>query len=309
MTCRFRSSAWTKRRSRSHTRHVTRAEGFVGERLQVVPRPQVAHALRRPGTSQLVVTDCGYFPRARDHGRSRARGAPQTIVILVTDGLGWCVIDGERHEVRSGQVLAIPANAPHEYGSDPNRPWTIWWIHVTGPAVPDLLASARITPSRPVLSLREAHKAQALLELALEGLEHDDSEPSMVAASGAAWHFLSMLTANQTPSRATPDPVEHAREYLQANAGGRIGVSELASTVGLSRSRFAELFRRSTGTSVLVYQTRLRMARARQLLDTSDMGVAAIARAVGYDDPYYFSRHFTRVHGLSPTAYRAHAKG
>ena len=288
---------------------MTRTEGFIGERIQVVPRPQVAQALRRPGTSQLVVTDCGYFPRARDHGRSRDSGAPQSIVILVTDGLGWCVVSGERHVVRSGQVLAIPANLPHEYGSDPSHPWTIWWMHVTGPAVPELLTSAGLTPGRPVLSLREPHKAQALVELALEQLEQDESAPSMVGASGAAWHFLSMLTADQTPGRATANPVERAREYLQAGTGERADVSELAAMVGLSRSRFAELFARSTGTSVLAYQTGLRMARARQLLDTSDMSVAAIAKAVGYDDAYYFSRHFRRVHGLSPTAYRAHAKG
>jgi len=230
-------------------------------------------------------------------------------MILVTDGLGWCVIAGERHVVRSGQVLVIPAGIPHEYGSETDHPWTIWWMHVMGPAVSDLLASAGLTAARPVLTLHEPHKAQALVELALERLEQDDSVPSMVGASGAAWHLLSMLTADQAPARATTDPVEWAREYLQAGTGERIGVSELAAMVGLSRSRFAELFRRSTGTGVLAYQTRLRMARARQLLDTSDMGVAAIARSVGYDDAYYFSRHFKRVHGLNPTAYRAHAKG
>ncbi len=288
---------------------MTRADGFIGERLQVVPRPQVAQALSRPATSQLVVTDCGYFPRARDHGRARGGGASQSIVILVTDGLGWCIVDGERHVVHSGQVLVIPAGISHEYGSDPGHPWTIWWMHVTGPAVPDLLASAGLTTGRPVLTLREPHKAQALVELTLQRLERDHSVPSMVGASGAAWHLLSMLTADQTQGRATADPVEQVREYLQSGAGARVGVPDLAAMVGLSRSRFAELFRRATGTSVLAYQTGLRMARARQLLDTSDMSIAAIARAIGYDDAYYFSRHFRRVHGLSPSAYRAHAKG
>ena len=230
-------------------------------------------------------------------------------MILVTDGAGWCVVAGERHPVRSGQVLAIPADVPHEYGADPDHPWTIWWMHVTGPDVPELLASARLTLGRPVITLREPYKAQALVERALERLEQDDSMPSMVGASGAAWHFLTTLTADQAPGRATADPVAQARDYLQARARERIGVPELAAMVGLSRSRFAELFRRSTGTSVLVYQTRLRMARARELLDTSDMAVSAIARAVGYDDPYYFSRHFSRMHGMSPTAYRAQAKG
>lgn len=46
-------------------RRMPRAEGFAGQRLQVLPRPLVAQALRRPATARLVVTDCGYFPGPR----------------------------------------------------------------------------------------------------------------------------------------------------------------------------------------------------------------------------------------------------
>jgi AraC family transcriptional regulator, arabinose operon regulatory protein len=255
------------------------------------------------------VTDCGYFPRATHHGRTRAHGAAQAIVILVTEGSGWGVVGGDRHRVGSGQVLVIPAGEPHQYGADEDRPWTIWWMHVTGPDVPALLGAARVSASRPVVMLREPYKAAALIERALERLERDDSDPSMLAASGAAWHFLALLAADQTSSTHHTDPVTQARDYLQAKVGQRVPVPELARLVGLSTSRFSELFRLATGTSVLAYQTRLRMARARELLDTTEMPIASIAHAVGYDDPYYFSRHFSRVHGVSPSAYRLHDKG
>jgi len=288
---------------------VTRADGFPGQRLQVIPRPAVAAALHRPGTSGLVVTDCGYFPRADGHRRRRPRGAAEAILILVTDGAGWGVVGGERHRVTSGQVLAIPAGVPHEYGADDDRPWTIWWIHVTGPDVAPLLESARLSVTRPVATLRATHTHAALVERALERLERDDSVPSMVAASGAAWHLLALLSADQVLGRAHVDPVDLALDYLQARVGQRVSVAEVAALVGLSASRLAEVFRAATGTGVLAYQTRLRMARARELLDTSDMTVASVAHAVGYDDAYYFSRHFRRVHGMSPSRYRAHAKG
>lgn len=288
---------------------MSRAEGFIGQRLQVVPRPLVSAALQRPATSRLVVTDCGYFPRAAGHGRRRDRGAAQAIFILVTDGAGWGVVDGERHQLSSGQVLAIPAGVAHEYGADASHPWTIWWMHITGPDVPHLLQAARLSASRPVVTVREPHRAAALIERALERLERDDSVPSMIGASGAAWHFLALLSADQVSGRAHLDPVQVALDYLQAQVGRRVAVTELAALVGLSQSRLSEVFRAATGTSVLAHQTRLRMARARELLDTSDMAVGAVARAVGYDDAYYFSRHFRRVHGQSPSQYRAHDKG
>lgn len=227
----------------------------------------------------------------------------------MTDGAGWGVVDGERHQLNSGQVLAIPAGVAHEYGADTDHPWTIWWMHVTGPDVSLLLHSARLSSARPVITLREPHKAAALVERALERLERDDSVPSMVGASGAAWHFLALLSADQVSGRAHLDPVEVTLDYLQASVGRRVPVGEIADLVGLSQSRVSEVFRAATGTSLLAYQTRLRMARARELLDTSDMAVGSVARAVGYEDAYYFSRHFSRVHGQSPSQYRAHDKG
>lgn len=256
-----------------------------------------------------MVTDCGFFPRAAGHGRLRKRGAAQAIVILVTDGHGWGVVDGERHRVGPGQVLVIPAGVPHEYGSDDAHPWTIWWMHVTGPDVPLLLEAARLTSARPVATLRDAYQHAALIERALERLERDDSVPSMTAASGAAWHFLALLASDQVSDASRGDPVDVAVDYLRTKVGERVAVAEVAQLVGLSASRLSELFRARTGTSVLAYQTRLRMARARELLDTSDLQVSAVARAVGYEDPYYFARHFRRVHGQSPTHYRAHDKG
>lgn len=64
-----------------------------------------------------------------------------------------------------------------------------------------------------------------------------------------------------------------------------------------------------TGVGVLCYQTRLRMARARELLDTTDLPIGEIARRLGYADPFYFSHRFRSVHGMTATEYRAQHKG
>ena len=77
---------------------------------------------------------------------------------------------------------------------------------------------------------------------------------------------------------------------------------------GFSPSHFSARFRAVTGFSVTEYVKRLRMARARQLLITSDHTVAEIAAAVGYPDPFYFSRNFSAVNGVSPRAFRARAQ-
>lgn len=285
---------------------MARIRGFAGERISVLARPLLREALTLPITARLLVTDCGYFPAAADHRRSRPEGSPQAIVIVCTDGAGWCRLPSGRSEVGPGQAVVIPAGTPHEYGAATDRPWTIWWLHLGGADVAELLGEI----ARPVFAVADVYRAVALIDDALTRMERDDSVRGRQAAAGAAWHLLALLAAGQTGAPASrADAIQQARQYLRDHLGTRTGVAELAALARLSPSHFAALFRQATGMGVLQYQTRLRMSRARELLDTTDRPVAEIARTLGYPDPFYFSRQFRALHGTSPTGYRHQHKG
>jgi AraC-like DNA-binding protein len=124
-----------------------------------------------------------------------------------------------------------------------------------------------------------------------------------VTAAGAAWKLLAQTGADRVLP-APGDPLQRAMTYLAERLDGSVKVGELAGFVGVSPSHLTALFRRATGGGVLAHQQALRMARARQLLDGTDARINEIAREVGYDDPFYFSRHFRRHHGVTPTQYR-----
>jgi AraC family transcriptional regulator, arabinose operon regulatory protein len=289
---------------------VPRVQGFAGERISVLPRPLVRESLSRPLTSRLIVTDCGYFPSAADHLRSRPTGTGQAIVIVCVDGAGWCRLPSGTHRVRAGQALVISPGVAHSYGAAADHPWTIWWLHVAGDDVAGLIDAAGVHPGRPVIQVGDVYRTVALADEVLRRMELDGSVRGMQAAAGAAWHLLALLAADQThapPGRY--DTVEQAQRYLRERVGRRVSVAELAALARLSPSHFAALFRRATGAGVLQYQTRLRMARARELLDTTDLPIAAIARSLGFTDPFYFSRQFRAVHGVTAGRYRAQRKG
>lgn len=286
-----------------------KSEGFAGQRLRVLARPLVSQSLGRPGTSRLTVTDCGMFPRAAGHERRRQQAVPEAIVLVCTEGDGWYQAGEERHRVEPGQVVVIPPGVPHAYGAGGSNPWTIWWIHVIGEDVHELLRSAGLDSPRPPVWVDDLFRLTALIDEALGHLEHDDTAAAMVGASGAAWHLLALLTASPRPSGGRTDPVRQVIGFLQSNLASHVPVTELAAMANLSPSHFAARFRLATGLGVLQYQTSLRMTRARVLLDTTDDDIGVIARAVGYRDPFYFSRQFRAVHGTSPTDYRAAAKG
>lgn len=96
------------------------------------------------------------------------------------------------------------------------------------------------------------------------------------------------------------EAVEHIRTHLAET----LPVERLAGLCHISRSRFAELFRRQVGRPPREFQNLCRVDRAKDLLLLTAEPVAEIAREVGIDDAKYFSRLFARHVGVSPTRFR-----
>lgn len=256
----------------------------------------------------MLVTDAGYFPVAHRHGRHRPDGAAESIVIVCGSGTGWADIDGARIHIARGTALVIPGDVPHSYGADDDNPWTIWWCHVRGTDVPELVDATGVRPGARTIELRSPDRVTAVLDEIAVSLSRDTTPARIVAASGLAWNLFTLLAADRAlPRRGTP--LERAMRYLEDRVDGQVQVPELAALVGVSPSHLAALFRDATGGGVLAHHNGLKMARARTLLDTTSMTVAEVARAVGRDDPFYFSRQFSRTHGMSPRAYRELRKG
>lgn len=86
-------------------------------------------------------------------------------------------------------------------------------------------------------------------------------------------------------------------------------ISDLAAEASVSRSSLDDRFRSVLGLSPIRYVNEWRMRIAQDLLATTEVTVAAIARRVGYDSEEAFSRAFKRAHGQSPSLWRAGRSG
>jgi AraC-like DNA-binding protein len=104
---------------------------------------------------------------------------------------------------------------------------------------------------------------------------------------------------------ALADPaIGAALRLLHEDPARRWTVAALAAEVGLSRAAFAARFARLVGEPPLSYLTGWRMSLGADLLRDTEATVAAVARAVGYADPFAFSTAFKRARGVSPSAWR-----
>ena len=91
---------------------------------------------------------------------------------------------------------------------------------------------------------------------------------------------------------------------MQRRLNGELDLEDLAKVAHLSKFHFIRRFRQLTGNTPIQYFIHLKMQHACRLLDSSEDPIKRIAAAVGYEDPYYFSRIFKRVIGVSPQHYR-----
>ncbi|EDP61560.1 transcriptional regulator, AraC family protein [alpha proteobacterium BAL199] len=100
------------------------------------------------------------------------------------------------------------------------------------------------------------------------------------------------------------DAVMRVQRVIAERPEAAAGVEGLAASVGLSPRSLARRFRAATGETVVECVQRLRVARARELLEVERLSVEQVARRVGYEDLAFFRRLFRKYTGLTPSGHR-----
>jgi AraC-like DNA-binding protein len=167
------------------------------------------------------------------------------------------------------------------------------------PRPPAPLAS---TPQAQAAAIRELCDA---MEALMPAVVRFGGAPPPADPRAAVEARLVAPPAGQTSDEAR---VAGALAHLAAHLPERLTVAGLAAAAGLSRAHFSVVFARATGLPPRRYLQRSRLLRARELLATGDLPVAAVARAVGFRDAAHFHRVFVREEGLTPDRYRAHVR-
>lgn len=116
-------------------------------------------------------------------------------------------------------------------------------------------------------------------------------------------------THNQITGRKRYDSSEdtilsHAAQYVRQNFINHISVGELAEFCHCSESYLSHIFKRRLGVNINTYINKVRTEAAKNFLIVCDTSVEEIAIEVGFSDPNYFSRVFTRLVSIPPTEYR-----
>jgi AraC-like DNA-binding protein len=291
---------------------IRKREGFAGQKAIVLPGKIAEVCGCTPPMDSLFITDIGFYPRAKYHYRERPAGISQNILIYCIEGKGWVETSHGRQDVNPNEYFVIPSDLAHKYGADEHNPWTIYWAHFKG--VQSAYFSALISRQRKSLVnyspfLDERVK---IFDSIYKTLKAGYSGDNLAFTSISFQYFLVSLVFSEKYAPAhyklEKDSVAISIEYMQDHLYTPLTLETMASSVNLSVSRYSNIFRKKTGYSPVVYFNHLKIQRACQYLQFTSMRINEIGAKLGIDDPYYFSRLFTKVMGISPAEYRRKRK-
>lgn len=286
---------------------LTLRDGFVGQRMIVLPTTVKLQSAKNKITSSFYVTDLGYYPKAYNHYRHRKKGAKQYIFILCTEGEGWLNYKSERFSIKPNQYFMLPKNTPHTYGSFGDNPWSIYWMHFDGRCVESLYERYAIN-SQVIEPVRCESQHLQMFDKIYEIFNKGQLEVQIEFANLLSKSFISTFVyhrINENINSSKQDNlVGSITKFLNENLDRSLKTEDLVEKFNLSSSYLYSVFKNGTGSSIHNFFTLKKIQKACEYMNYTDKSIKEICFILGFQDPFYFSRVFKKHMGISPTKYK-----
>lgn len=281
-------------------------EGFIGQKMIVLPPGLKKRLLNNLLTSAFHLTAIGFFPKAENHDIFRKTGSSQYILLYCIEGEGHIEINNFNHHLTPNTYFIVPKNIAHRYYSSPENPWTIYWAHFTGAAADSLYRRHMDNEPEQVKDIPLNQSAIEVFEQLYNILENSFNDESLEIVNMNFQYFINSLIYYPYIKKMIydKDSVSKAISYMKQNINKHFSLEQLANLQSLSISQFSRHFKQKTGSTPIQYFNFLKIQHSCQYLYFTEKSVKEICVELGFDDQFYFTRLFTSLMGMSPTQYR-----
>lgn len=287
--------------------YYTLKDGFLGQRMIVLPDEVKIILMNNSITSSFYITDIGYYPRASHHLRSRMQGAEQYIFIYCTEGEGWLKINGRQLRILPNHFFMVSKKIPHSYGADIDNPWSIYWMHFNGTAVPSLFARYNMHSLQAIPIPYDSIFIKQFDQI-FTILKSNYIESQLEHANILGLNFISFFIYYNfdqlTTTNGQGNLVDMIIDFLEKNIDQPFKSEQITNEFNYSPSYIFTIFKKRTGYSLIHFFNLKKVQKACEYIKYSDLNIKEISHKVGFQDPLYFSRLFKKHMGVSPKSYR-----
>lgn len=275
---------------------------------------------RRLRVSHYELNEAGSVAKVFDTHPSESEGKPVAVVLppAMSDELPFGERMGGfpawiRSHHQSGAIICSAcggASLLAETGLLSGRSATTHWQH--GETMARRHPDVRIDTDKMVLDEGDIITAGGMMAWTDLGLRLIDRLlGSNVMLATARYMLIDPGTREQSFYSKFAPRLDHGdtvileiQHWLHGTETKGVGVPALAERAGLGERTFLRRFQKATGINPTDYAQRLRIAKARDLLEQSSLSIEEIAAASGYEDASAFRKTFRRIVGVSPGEYR-----
>ncbi|OGV36269.1 MAG: hypothetical protein A2X48_13295 [Lentisphaerae bacterium GWF2_49_21] len=221
---------------------------------------------------------------------------------------------GRDYLLKGGDLFITRPDEPHSTGKQPQEKGSLFWLHLMAPK-----------KNRPFLGLHPHFSADlySMLSMIKEKCFH-----ASPAVHELFERIYAQLPMPDTPSRkitmgnllvsliieisrcgGKPKRVEDRNlnkiiQFMNEKVESKINVPEMAEFMGFSVSRFKARFRQETGMPPAEYFLRLKIAKAREFLESDKGNVGDVSLRYNFSSSQHFATTFKRFTGIQPSSLR-----
>ncbi|MBR0289119.1 MAG: helix-turn-helix transcriptional regulator [Selenomonadaceae bacterium] len=229
-------------------------------------------------------------------------------ILIVDDGAGIFIIDGERYTAKKGDIILYNSGVVHdEFGGSGNNLST-YCVAISNLKLANLPVN-KILPKEysPIFPCGEYFDEILNIFQAIERESYRPSgaETANLLALALVSKICTLLKSHGLPRKEKiPTLSSLAKDFIDEHYTENIKLDDIARAVSTNVYNLAKVFKAEIGISPMRYVILRRIGEAQNLLINTDMTITRIALSVGYNNSNYFQNVFKDFMQMTPKEYR-----
>jgi len=246
-------------------------------------------------------------PASHEYHWKNGRTFHEYAVVYIIEGSGEFQSRSIAHMTfGAGTAILLFPEVWHRYRPTKEIGWREYWVTFHGNQAEWLQRSGFITPEVPVIDTGPDDKIIRSFKAILDHLRIQRIGFQHVIAAHTLEIIASVLSAGQ--DRHTDDHayelIHRLKAVLEDQTESLPVIESLAAGLGVSSGHLRRVFKVHTGLSPYQYYLQLKIGRAKMMLRESGLSIKQIARILGFQNVYHFSKLFKAKTDVSPNQWR-----
>ncbi|CAI3648574.1 AraC family transcriptional regulator [Clostridium neonatale] len=232
-----------------------------------------------------------------------------SVIHYISEGEGTFKINNQIFDLKKGDGFILFKGMNVEYTASIDNPWKYYWVGFSGTNANEYLHRSSIFDNY-IINYQSNSKIPSIIKnMCALSKTYDQNSSDDILLLNKLYYLLYTITQEfpkpfQLVNNLTHTYIQQSIDFINSKYAEKITVQQIADNVNLSRSYLYKMFIKYLGKSPQKYLLNLRMYKATLLLKETDLSISQISSNIGYDDPLFFSKTFSKHFSISASQYR-----